>query len=115
MNATQHQDNTLLDIPNTNIPNGMAAIHTSSLHGDLKEVLHFDAIGDALHRRGISYRIEFSRDRSTRTIFVQGGDKARGLEAANRVANGSEVTTDRQDDIRDRYNKKIASVLANAV
>lgn len=108
----EHRDNTFL-----NIPKGMLAMHTSNLFGEVEDAVRFDAIGDALHRAQINYTIEFSGDRKTRTIFIEEGNKTKGLEAVSRVANGTEVTPNAGDDmrfIRHACRKDVTTTLAEA-
>lgn len=108
----EYPDNSLLTIPQ-----GMVAMHTSNLYGEIEDAVRFDAIGDALNRAGILYRVEFSADRKTRTIFIEEGHKSEGLAAVNRVMTGTEVTPDPRNDmrhIRHAARREVTETLAEA-
>lgn len=112
MNTAEYPDNTLLTIPK-----GMVAMHTSNLYGEIEDAVRFDAIGDALSRASILYRVEFSADKRTRTIFIEEGSKAEGLAAVSRVTTGTEVTPDPRNDMRfmrHACRREVATVLAEA-
>lgn len=95
MNTPERPGSTILTIPQ-----GMVAMHTANLYGEIEDAVQFDAIGDALSRASILYRIEFSADRKTRTIFIDEGHKSEGLAAVNRVMTGTEVLPDPRNDAR---------------